>query len=248
MSRLPRALLAALLLAAPAALPAEGPVAALVIDDLGDRPGAAERLVALDVPVVCAFLPHTPHAAAQARRCHHAGLEVMLHLPMEAVDGSALGPGGVGLDMDRAAFRASVRRSLEAVPHAVAVNNHMGSLLTRHPGHMRWLMELLDEAGGLLFLDSRTTPLSVAEDKAEQAGLPALRRDVFLDHERDPEAIRSRLRELMRTAREDGAAVAIGHPYPETLDVLDADLAALAEHYGVKLIGLLELHDRMNGR
>ncbi|WP_290637378.1 divergent polysaccharide deacetylase family protein, partial [Aquisalimonas sp.] len=219
-----------------------------VIDDMGDRPLEGQRVADLTVPVVCAFLPHTPHAPRQARACHRAGKDVMLHLPMEALNGGELGPGGVTLDMTPERFRDVVEENLDAIPHVAAVNNHMGSLLTQHPGHMTWLMEILAEAGGLLFLDSRTSPDTVGKQMAREADLPALERDVFLDHYRDPEAIDRQLRLLLRQARRDGTAVGIGHPYPETLDVLEERLEELADAYGVELVGLEELYGRRNGR
>ena len=226
----------------------ERPAVLLVIDDMGDRAVEGDRVVALDIPVVCAMLPHTPHAERQARACHAAGKDVMLHLPMQATEEVPLGPGGVTLDMPPEEFREVVVQGLAAVPHARAVNNHMGSLLTRHPGHMTWLMEVLQERGGLLFLDSRTSDRTVAKQMALEADLPALERDVFLDHHRDADAIRAQLHELFRTARRNGTAVGIGHPYPETLDVLEQDLREFAEMYAVELVGLGELYQRRNNR
>ena len=224
------------------------PAATIVIDDMGDRPAEGDRVASLPAPVVCAFLPQTPHVERQADACHRAGKETMLHLPMQAVEEAPLGPGGVTLDMRPDEFRRVVREGLDAVPHVSAVNNHMGSLLTQHPGHMAWLMEVLVDADHLLFLDSRTSVDSVGKKLALEAGLPALERDVFLDHDRDPEQIRRQLRRLLQTARREGTAVGIGHPYPETLDVLEDVLEALASDYNVELVGLQELHARRSGR
>ncbi|SEP01024.1 divergent polysaccharide deacetylase family protein [Aquisalimonas asiatica] len=245
------ALVAGLCLAAPGVLSAEAaspPAVVIVIDDMGDRPLEGQRVADLPVPVVCAFLPHTPHAPRQARACHGADKDVMLHLPMEALNGGELGPGGVTLDMTPERFRDVVQDNLDAIPHAAAVNNHMGSLLTQHPGHMSWLMEVLVDAGDLLFLDSRTSPNSVGKQMAREADLPALERDVFLDHYRDRGTIDRQLQQLLRQARRDGTAVGIGHPYPETLDVLESRLEELADRYGVEIVGLDELYDRRNGR
>jgi polysaccharide deacetylase 2 family uncharacterized protein YibQ len=43
---------------------------------------------------------------------------------------------------------------------------------------------------------------------------------VFIDNERDPDAIRAQLQQAAALARGRGSAIAIGHPYPETLAVL----------------------------
>jgi len=217
-------------------------VISIIIDDLGDRLQAGHRVIALPGPVACAFLPHVAHTPRLAREAHAAGKEVLLHLPMENVEGRSPGPGALTLHMDQAEFLAAVRADLEAVPHVVGVNNHMGSLLTRHPGHMTWLMRELKARGGLFFVDSRTSAETVAEQMAQENGLPVLRRHVFLDHDPSPAAVEAAFERLLTLARRDGAAIAIGHPYESTLHVLEARLPTLAER-GVRLISLAQMLD-----
>ncbi|MBA1148950.1 divergent polysaccharide deacetylase family protein [Ectothiorhodospiraceae bacterium WFHF3C12] len=235
-----RAILAAVLLGVAAGTAtADGAPAALVavvIDDVGDRLEAGERTVDLPGPVACAFLPHTPHAERLAVRAHEQGKEVLLHQPMQAVThNELLGPGAVTLEMTEPQFLRTLRENLLALPYVSGINNHMGSLLTRHPGHMTWLMEELQRQGGLYYIDSRTTHHTVAQRMADEVGVPAGRRHVFLDNRRDTGAIRAQFRTLVRTAKRQGYALAIGHPYPETLAVLEAEIPKLAEA-GVRLV------------
>jgi uncharacterized protein len=84
-------------------------------------------------------------------------------------------------------------------------------------------------------VDSLTGPRSVAANAARDAGFPALRRDVFLDVERDEAAIAARLEEALALAAGRGHAIAIGHPYPETLAVLET-LADRAAAHGVEIV------------
>ena len=142
--------------------------------------------------------------------------------------------------MSRRQFAEAFLANLQDVPQASGVNNHRGSLLTRHPGHMGWLMEELQNHGGLFFVDSYTTRHSVALALAREAGVPAVRRDVFLDNVRQPDAIAAAFERLKRRARANGAAVGIGHPYPETLAFLEQALPALAEQ-GFELVPLRAL-------
>src|SRR5690606_32302890 len=116
--------------------------------------------------------------------------------------------------------------NLASVPHARGVNNHMGSLITRHPGHMTWLMQSLAR-DGLFFVDSYTHPQSVALEMAREGGIPTARRDVFLDHVPEPEAIAFQFRRLVSRAKRNGQAIGIGHPSPETLEFLQAALPVL---------------------
>lgn len=211
------------------------PVAAIIIDDIGNNLALDKQAVALPGPVACAFLPDTPYAARLARAAHAAGKEVLLHLPLEALGHEKLGPGGLTLPMTRREFVTTLRADLAAIPDVDGVNNHMGSLLTQHPGDMAWLMETLKQVGSLFFVDSRTTPRTVAYQIAREYGVPATSRDVFLDDVRQPAAIKHQLHELIEIAKHHGTAVAIGHPYPVTLRVLAKALPRL-EAEGVRLV------------
>jgi polysaccharide deacetylase 2 family uncharacterized protein YibQ len=217
---------------------------ALVIDDLGNR--WKQDLDALDLPGVMtiSILPHTPHARRLARMAHRRDKEVLLHVPMESLGRQRMGPGGLTQAMGRDELVRTVARGLAAVPYARGVSNHMGSLLTQRPQSMRWLMQTLREAGDLFFVDTRTIASSVAYEMARGAGLPAVERDVFLDHDRSLSRIVAELDRLVRVAKLKGAALGIGHPHPETLAVLRRELPHL-EQRGVRLVpvsALVELN------
>ncbi|OOG21037.1 hypothetical protein B1C78_16675 [Thioalkalivibrio denitrificans] len=216
------------------------PFISIIIDDLGNRQDEGVRTVALPGAVTLAFLPHTPHARALALQGHEAGKEIMLHLPMEATEGNALGPGGIKAGMDRDTMRTTFVTALESVPHARGVNNHMGSLLTAHVQHMEWFMAELATRGELYFVDSRTTTQTVAQRAALAHELPATRRDVFLDTIPDDEAyVEEQWDRLLALARQRGHALAIGHPYAATLSVLERRLAEMPET-GVELVSVSE--------
>ena len=103
----------------------------------------------------------------------------------------------------------------------VGINNHMGSRFTADPNALRVVLGALQRQG-LLFVDSRTTPNSVARSVALATSVAFTSRDVFLDHDRGKVAVESRLAELERIARQRGRAVGIGHPHHATIEVLRA--------------------------
>jgi polysaccharide deacetylase 2 family uncharacterized protein YibQ len=148
--------------------------------------------------------------------------------------------GALSLDMGREDLVAALDAALAEIPHAIGVNNHRGSLLTRHPGHMQWLMQELHARAPLFFVDSYTTHHSIALQIAAENGVRAVKRDVFLDADPAPERIRAELERLIGLARERGSAVAIGHPYEATLAILEEELPMLAEA-GVELVPISEL-------
>ncbi len=217
------------------------PRIAIIIDDLGYQFEAGRRAIDLPGPVAFAVLPGTPRGQRLARIAHERGKEVLLHLPLESVghDGPAE-PGALMLDMSRTAFHATFADAIAAVPFAVGVSSHRGSLLTRHPGHMGWLMEAIRQREDLFFIDSYTTHESIALQIAAETGVTAIRRDVFLDHDRATEAVVRELERLKKMARKRGTAVAIGHPFPETLEVLERELPKLREQ-GFELVSISEL-------
>lgn len=234
--------LLALLLGGYTAAAADDPRAriAVVIDDLGHNLEHGRRVIRLPGGVACAVLPHTPYDDALAREAYAEGKEVILHLPMESADNADPGPGAVYTNMGAERILSALASGLQSVPHAVGVSNHMGSLLTERIEPMRALMTALAQRPGLLFLDSRTSPRSVAARVAAEEGVPHLARDVFLDNERDPQAVARQFARLLELAHTHGAALGIGHPYPETMALLERELPRLAG-YGVALVPLKEL-------
>lgn len=216
------------------------PHIAIIIDDIGDNLRLGLRAVRLPGDVTCAFLPHTTYARQLAIAAHKRAKEVMLHLPMESEEGKALGPGGLTLNMTRAEFMRTVNSDLRSIPYVSGVNNHMGSLITQHPGDMLWLMQAINRHGGLFFVDSRTTEFTVAQQIAKEAGVPNLRRDVFLDNDQRLTAIAAQFSHLIALAKRRGSAVAIGHPHPNTLRFLQKQLPRLSAE-GIELVSISDL-------
>ncbi len=223
----------------------KSPVISLIIDDLGPSYADGRRVLELPGPVVVALLPGTPYARRLARDAGNADREILLHLPMQPINGADPGPCAVLLDMEERELRDVLDRAFAEIPGAIGLNNHMGSLITQHPGHMTWLMRALRERDPeLVFVDSRTSAQSIAVLIAEEHAVPHLERDVFLDNERDEASIRRQFRRLVASARRNGSAVGIGHPYPETLDMLEQELPVLLDGQDVKLVSLRELLER----
>ncbi len=222
--------------AAPAP-PADGrPQVAIVIDDVGLNGPLAERTIALRRPITVAMLPYGRDLPALAAKARRAGHELLVHLPMEPENGSTNdpGPNALLMSLGEPELDGRIAWSLQRFEGFVGVNNHMGSRFTASPRRMERLMLQL-KARGLLFLDSKTSEGSVGYRIARSHGVPTAERDVFLDNERAPAAIRAQLAEVERIARRAGRCIAIGHPYPETLDALSAWLAE-ADAKGLALV------------
>lgn len=210
------------------------PKLAIILDDLGYDRGAADALMQIPFPITVSVLPLLPHSSEIAEDAFRRGYQVMLHLPMESDSGSKaesveLQP---GMQPDEVAL--ILENMLETVPHAAGVNNHQGSLSTSDKSLMDEIMPALHDRD-LFFVDSRTSSKSVAFDAARRAKVPAATRDIFLDDAEDVKSIEKQLDLAAREARVRGAAIAIGHPHPETIEALTQTLPQL-QREGIDLV------------
>ncbi|MFV0421874.1 divergent polysaccharide deacetylase family protein [Oleidesulfovibrio sp.] len=207
---------------APQPLPAGAPRLAIVIDDIGESMRAVERLTKLDYLVTLAIWPRSSHARRAAEYGWKQGREIMVHQPMEPLGYPKVnpGPGALFVTMNADQIHTVLAENLKMVPHAVGINNHMGSRFTQNKvGVKAVLSELYGR--NMFVLDSVTHGGSVLYNEAVASGLPAYRRSVFLDVVRDKKSIVHQLEKAARIAQREGSAIAIGHPTAETLAALE---------------------------
>lgn len=216
------------------------PRLAIIIDDVGNDYAAAQKVLNLPSEVTVAILPQLGNSQRIAEQAHRRGHEVMLHQPMQPVNNKKLGPGGLDQWQSKSEQQAVLVKNLQSLPHVSGINNHMGSLLTRNEEAMKWVMQGLKQHGDLYFVDSRTVDNTQAERVARNEGIPSARRDVFLDNIAEADHIQMQLESALQLARLRGSAIAIGHPYPETLAVLAKMLPQWQEE-GVVLLPVSQI-------
>jgi hypothetical protein len=181
--------------------------------------------VAFDVAV----LPYQEFSRESAEIAHGRGKEVMLHLPMEPKGypgpGKDPGPDAVLYDLSEAQIRERVRKALLDIPFRQGVNNHMGSRITPDRTRMTWVLQEI-KAKQCFFVDSRTEKDSVAFDVAQELAIPSVRRQVFLDDDKSVVAITKQWERAIALAHSGGQVLAIGHIYPETVQLLETLIPA----------------------
>ena len=207
---------------------------AIIMDDIGYNKKQGLAALALPGAITYAIIPHSPNAIFFAKAARKQNKEVMLHAPMSNIHNYPLGESGLTEHMNETDFNQVLNKALNSVPHITGVNNHMGSLLTQKRIPMEWTMQALSRKG-LYFIDSRTTSHSIAWKTAQYYNVPSLKRDVFLDHERNTGFITQQFSKLISVAKRRGYAIAIAHPYPETIDYLSQNIATLKEQ-GIHLV------------
>jgi len=207
---------------------AQAGVIAVIIDDIGYNYRAGLKSAALHPSITLSILPETPFARKLANELNSTLRELMLHLPMQALLAKApKEPLVLTESMHELEYKSQVEDYLRKLPEVKGVNNHMGSLLTQKPKQMKWLMEVLSAQGLLYFVDSRTHKGTVAESVASKFTIRNARRDIFLDHGKNSiksDLIWNQIKKLQRKAKHSGFALAIGHPHPKTLAILQKAL------------------------
>ena len=206
------------------------PRLSIIMDDLGRSLAVAQQLIELDLSVTLSILPGEPLATEVALLASRSGQEVMIHVPMEPQSYPKINPGRDALLLGQSdkEIRRRIVSMIKAVPYASGANNHMGSRYTEYSDGMHTVLSIMREYG-LFFVDSRTTAHSVVKHEAERAGVPTSVRDVFLDNVAEVEAIRVEVRRLIKRAKQNGMAVGICHPYPETITALRLEMEQLKD-------------------
>ncbi|MCL5966322.1 MAG: divergent polysaccharide deacetylase family protein [Deltaproteobacteria bacterium] len=225
----------------PPAPSAPAPRLAIVVDDFGYNPTRDAEWLSVPEKITVAVIPFGPSSRQIAESAKARAFGVIIHAPMEPEGQAADRTEGFRFrrGMDAGEMEGLLSRMTANIPEATGVSNHMGSAFTSDPGAMDRFFPAL-KARGLFFLDSVTSSRSVAQEAAQRAGVPILRRDVFLDVEGADEEMRRQWAKAVALAAERGSAVLICHARPETLGLIKELLPGL-QKAGVRAVTLDEL-------
>ncbi|MFC5704012.1 divergent polysaccharide deacetylase family protein [Cohnella faecalis] len=185
---------------------------AVVIDDFGNNMKGTQEMLDLPIKLTVAVMPFLPTTKQDAEAAFAKGHDVIVHMPMEPISGkkSWLGPGAILTDLPDAEIRRRVEAAIKEVPHAVGMNNHMGSRVTADARVMRIVLEVCKEHG-LFFLDSRTSFRTVVPKVAKEVGLQVLGNDVFLDDVYSSRHVAKQIAIIRKFLQSHPTCVVIGH-------------------------------------
>lgn len=216
---------------------------ALIIDDFGDRwDGYVYEFGDFGHQITVSILPGRQHSRQIAQGLKARGCELMLHLPMEPLQGSYPDKQYLILaGMKPYYIQEIIQRCLDEIPGISGVNNHMGSRATADRTTMELVMGELAQYH-LYYVDSRTTKESVAYDVAKATGIPTIRKNLFLDNEINKNKIKQRFEELIQFAQNHGTAVGIGHCHRTTLQVLQEEIPKYRKQ-GIQFVPVSQLID-----
>lgn len=222
------------------------PRIAFIIDDIGNNDYGALELKNLGIPITASILPFSPYAFDEARQAYMYNLETLIHLPMQPLNSHSIDytvDQFITRQSTEADIRALLQKARQIIPYAKGTNNHQGSLITSDQKQMSIVLKILKKEG-LFFIDSRTTPRTVAYRTAKSMGIKTTERDVFLEDigngDTTYEYTLNQIKRLIQKAKQNGEAVAIGHPYRTTFagirDSIDNIRAA-----GIEIVFVSEL-------
>ncbi len=202
------------------------PLVAIIIDDCGlGHMESFEKALTIPYPITFAILPFRTYSKKCAYLANGKGYQVILHMPMEPLSYPKAdpGPGAIFKTDNKKEITEKLENAFNNITFAKGFNNHMGSAITQSRFAVRVILTY-SEKHGKFFIDSRTPPKTVVEEEAEHMGIKVLSRDVFLDNVIDYEHIKKQLEETVKKAYQHGYAIAIGHNYPKTIEILAKEM------------------------
>jgi polysaccharide deacetylase 2 family uncharacterized protein YibQ len=213
----------------------------IIIDDVGLEMTHFTELMNLSEKLTVSILPGEKYSNICAEIAHQKGFEVMLHQPMQPRDTAEnhIGSGGIFVSMKPETVKKILIENLCNIPHIKGVNNHMGSYATTRKELMKVVMKVLKEKK-MYFVDSITTGRSIAYQAALDAGVNALKRDIFIDANEGYEYAIKQLTQLKKIARRKTISVAIGHCKPATIRALK-NLLPEFEKDGIEVVRASEV-------
>lgn len=194
------------------------PKLVIIIDDVVSKT-QKDKILNIGYPITMAFLPpnsgHKESAIITQNLPFH-----MIHFPMQASKNfKNIEVNTLNISDSYETIEARVKQLRVLYPNATYTNNHTGSVFTENYEAMDKLFRALKKYN-FIFVDSRTTPNSVAKELSIKYQMPYIVRDTFLDNDRSFTAIQNQLKDAIRVAKKQGFAIAIGHPYEVTFQVL----------------------------
>ena len=200
----------------------------IIIDDFGYRNDeVSDGFLSLGANLTFAVIPGHKYSRSFAKKAFERGYEIIIHMPMEShVSSSGEEDFVLNTDMTSSEIESRMENVITHLPQAVGMNNHQGSKATENKRVMNVVGSVLKKYEKY-FIDSRTTPESIAESMMMSLGVHTANRDVFLDNEADPYLINKQLDQLISIAQHKGSAIGVGHARPMTLQVLQKRIPVL---------------------
>lgn len=190
----------------------------IIIDDVVSKT-QKDKILNIGYPVTMSFLPPTIDHKNSASVASSLAF-YMVHLPLQASN-NFKNPEVNTLNIydSYEKIEERIKKIRQWYPKAIYINNHTGSVFTQNYEAMDKLFKALKKYK-FIFVDSKTSPNSVAKELSIKYDMPYIVRDIFLDNNKTFTYIQNQLKEAIKIAKKQGYSISIGHPYDITIKVL----------------------------
>ena len=196
---------------------AETSYLAIVINGFGfgDGGDGTREFMYMNIPFTGAVVPGGTYSREEAQRLLANGNEVVIHMPMEAVNMRSVRLPEINI-MDshtKAEARAALLKAIDQIHGAVGISPYMGSRVMENRELVTTILSTAVEHG-LYFVDAQPAG-GAAPELAKDIGVNIFTPDILIDNTRDIRRIERNLRRAAEIAGRNGFAVAIGHVGPQ---------------------------------
>ncbi|MGE5340583.1 MAG: divergent polysaccharide deacetylase family protein [Candidatus Omnitrophota bacterium] len=198
------------------------PKIAFIIDDMGVYDTNADDLKRLGIPITASVLPDSRRAHEVVHELEADGLKALIHLPMQPENSNGKRYNAdevITMNATDDQIRSLILKAKKVVTSATGLNNHEGSRVTADRPLMTRILKIIKEQN-LFFIDSRTSGHTIGYELAKTMHVRATHKDIFIDHIPGYANAMAQIRKLVQMAQQNGKAIAIGHPFPTTLQAI----------------------------
>ncbi|QCD52899.1 divergent polysaccharide deacetylase family protein [Campylobacter sp. RM16192] len=193
------------------------PKLVIIIDDIAYK-HQVDAVKAINLKLTPSIFPPTKHHPDTPKLAKRFKF-YMIHLPMQAHGFKKEEINTLHINDSYDKILKRLRDIKRDFPELKYINNHTGSKFTSNFDAMDRLMKAIKNEN-LIFIDSKTIANTKVAAAAKKHSMPYISRDVFLDHEDNKAAITKQLKYAVAIAKKHSRAIAIGHPYKNTMEVL----------------------------
>ncbi|MEO1304008.1 MAG: divergent polysaccharide deacetylase family protein [Pseudomonadota bacterium] len=207
------------------------PTVSIIVGGLGTN-AARTRAAINDLPpeVTLSFAPTAESLRSWVRQARRAGHEVLIELPMEPYDYGRQRPHAHVMRTGNSVEnnKQNLARMLAVASGHIGVMNYQGAKFATNAEAVDPIMSALSERGLAMFEDGSLSR-SEFSSSAKKANLAFGKATTAIDARPGADEIMKQLMILESSAREHGAALGTGTPFPVTFDILQEWLPTLEE-------------------
>ncbi len=220
--------------------PVTDPKLAIVITGVGLSRSTLDMVVTLPANVTMSISPYAAKVADVVKEIHGQGYEVLLDVPLEPADYPLSDPGPLAL-----LTASSEKQNLDQLSALLSLSEEITGLVAPVDEQFTYSVKSISPVLGVMA--EKKMPLYYAAKPgnqfitaaAEQLGATLVPYHTVLDERLAADAIMAQLNAAAARAKESGFAVAVGRPYPMTVETINKWLASTAAR-GVRIVSLRE--------